>query len=125
MIKFFCIKYRPIKKTGNRKLQKILNYEQYDANGFKTFRYDVTFFDNYLAMYRNSILRLYYCTAMKRDATRFSETSVNVYQIIWQEAVTISALHTAGLKVVFLQHVAKQTCKIPSQTHKTSGNLVL
>jgi hypothetical protein len=63
--------------------------------GLKPLGYDATFFDNYLAMYRNIILRLYYCTATKRDATRFSETSVNGYQKIRREAIVISALQTA------------------------------
>jgi hypothetical protein len=93
--------------------------------GLRPLGYEATVFDNYLAMYQNSILRLYYCTATKRDTTRFSETSVNGYQRIRREAVTISALYTAGLKVVFLQHAAKQKCKITSQNHKTSDSLVL
>jgi len=93
--------------------------------GLRPLGYDTTFFDNYLAMYRNSILCLYYRTATKRGATKFSETSVNNYQRIRREAATISALHTAGLEVVFLQHIAKETCKITSQDHKTSDNLVL
>ena len=50
--------------------------------GLRPLGYDATFFDNYLAMYQNSILRLYCCTATKRDATIFSETSVNGYQKI-------------------------------------------